>query len=365
MDNYNKVFKSMGINSLSNLHYQEHFNFLKEKRIILIIGAMGSGKTQYAASIYKDSKVLKNKNSTIKAEFSYKDYDRRNVFYVKNYLDSARFNTNKKNSLNYRGGSEDLEENRLKTVKEARDFKAIFKNNRDCGTFIIDEPGFYDERVVYYMLEEFKKRAGVFIFPTLILNFRREIFNKTVELLLEHASEVILLDAYCKNKNCTNNAFYSYRYYKINGEEAPALYFDPTIIVGGIANKVDAIMPGYDTRCEKHHHTPGKKYTYFKLKPLLKYDREGFYKEMEAIKNNIEKSKLYNMFLETYEQNKNRDLFFNSLKLPYIAEKIISFSYIEMNLLNEDDVLFYTKRARFRRKILKKYFRNKWKACKF
>ena len=34
-------------------------------------------------------------------------------------------------------------------------------------------------------------------------------------------------------QGCLNDAFYTYRYYSVNGKECPALYFDPLIIVGG------------------------------------------------------------------------------------------------------------------------------------
>ena len=51
--------------------------------------------------------------------------------------------------------------------------------------------------------------------------------------MLDIATDVIPLTAYCEEKECLNDAFYTYRYYSVNGRECPALYFDPLIIVGG------------------------------------------------------------------------------------------------------------------------------------
>jgi hypothetical protein len=64
------------------------------------------------------------------------------------------------------------------------------------------------------------------------------------------------------------DAFYTYRFYTLAGEECPAPYFDPLIIVGGDRTKDNPREPNYQTRCAEHHLLPGKEYTYLTLKPL-------------------------------------------------------------------------------------------------
>ena len=99
------------------------------------------------------------------------------------------------------------------------------------GTWIIDEASFYDERLAYVVSRESEEKGLTFIFPTLILNFRREIFNATARLILDTSTDVFPLTAYCEHPDCLADAFYTYRYYQVDGQECPALFFDPLIVI--------------------------------------------------------------------------------------------------------------------------------------
>ena len=145
----------------------------------------------------------------------------------------------------------------------------------EVGTWIIDEAAFYEERLAYVVQRETEARGLIFIFPTLILNFRREIFNATARILLETATDVFPLTAYCEHPDCLADSFYTYRYYLVEGRECPALYFDPLIIIGGDRRKEDPREPNYCTRCDRHHYLPGKEYTFLVLKPLGRAGLEG------------------------------------------------------------------------------------------
>ena len=101
-----------------------------------------------------------------------------------------------------------------------------------------------------------------------MLNFRREIFNTTARLLLDTATDVFPLTAYCEHPECLQDSFYTYRYYTVDGRECPALYFDPLLVIGGDREINDPREPNYCTRCDDHHYLPGKEYTFLFLKPL-------------------------------------------------------------------------------------------------
>ncbi len=47
---------------LNNIVSVSHFDFRVKINLILVVGPMGSGKTEYAAKIYKDSLVVRKKS---------------------------------------------------------------------------------------------------------------------------------------------------------------------------------------------------------------------------------------------------------------------------------------------------------------
>jgi thymidine kinase len=165
-------------------------------------------------------------------------------------------------------------------------------------------------------------------------------------MLLEVATDVFPLTAYCEHEQCLKDSFYTYRYYTIEGEECPALYFDPLIIVGGDAESDSPTEPNYCTRCDEHHYLPGKEYTYLVLKPLgveASYGNlEPLETELRAIDTNLEESRLSKSFAELYGSEDRTML--NALRVPRIAEKALVFLFAEENLLTEEQVRGVTER---------------------
>jgi thymidine kinase len=158
--------------------------------------------------------------------------------------------------------------------------------------------------------------------------------------MLETATDVFPLTAYCEHPDCIEDSFYTYRYYQVDGEECPALYFDPLIIVGGDQKKDDPLEPNYCTRCDKHHYLPGKEYTFFTLKPLgeaaARGDAEPLKKELAALNSAKEESILYGHLKSQFEGKPEEQVNLNSLKVACIAERALIYLYAEQNLLPEE-----------------------------
>jgi len=213
------------------------------------------------------------------------------------------------------------------------------------GTWVIDEAAFFDERIAYLMKDEAESRGICFISPTLVLNFRREIFNQTARLLLETATDIVPLTAYCEHEECLKDSLYTYRYYLVNGQECPALYFDPLIIIGGDRTKHDGREPNYCTRCDEHHYLPGKEYTFFTLKPMGELAARGniapLLAELSAMQGNIDQSRLYASIEHRCKDGAAYEVQMNALKVPLIAERALAYLYAEQNLLSEEQVRFF------------------------
>ncbi|MFW6209324.1 MAG: thymidine kinase, partial [Spirochaetota bacterium] len=283
--------------------------------------------------------------------------DRRKVFFIRSLLDAGRFPEYPDDALAFRGGYERCGHNIAK-IKDSFSLEEVLKDNPDVGTWIIDEASFYDERLVYVVRNASRQRGLIFIFPALILNFRRDIFNPTARLMLETATDVFPLTAYCEHPNCIEDSFYTYRYYQVDGEECPALYFDPLIIVGGDQKKDNPLEPNYCTRCDNHHYLPGKEYTYFTLKPLGEQAARGtidpLWKELDALKHNKERSLLYDHLKEQFAGTPDEHVNMNSLKAANIAEKALIYLYAEQNLLPEELLIRLTEGLKLDRAYMKK-----------
>ena len=189
------------------------------------------------------------------------------------------------------------------------------------------------------MKNESERRGLVFVCPTLVLNFRREIFNQTARLLLETATDVFPLSAYCEHDECLADSLYTYRYYSVAGKECPALYFDPLIIIGGDRTKDDGKEPNYCTRCDRHHRLPGKEYAYLTLKPLgeraARGDLEPLHAELNALSGDIASSRLASSLRSRAEMDEGADpVDLDSLLVPCIAERALVYLYAEQNLLS-------------------------------
>jgi thymidine kinase len=263
------------------------------------------------------------------------------VFFIRSTLDRDRFPDYPEDALPFRGGYEKCGEC-VADIRTSFDLEVLFEKHPEIGTWIIDEAAFYEERIAYVMHRESQRRGLIFIFPTLILNFRREIFNSTARLLLEMATDVFPLTAYCEHSDCVNDAFYTYRYYLVEGRECPALYFDPLIIVGGDREKTDPREPNYCSRCDSHHYLPGKEYTFLILKPLgekaAQSDLAPLTEELELIRGNIESSRLYRHMLDKFDREDEREMQMRALAVPCIAEKALIFLYAEENLLSKSQL---------------------------
>ena len=330
--------KSLGFPTLDVHETFQHFDFTTPGRRVLLIGPMGSGKTEYAARVWRDAQVARGKGEKVAAATSTGERDRRNIFFIRTVIDGARFTDYPEDALAYRSGYIRCGNN-IARVRDSFDFEAVLKDNPTVGTFIIDEASFFDERLAYVARNYAIDEGCMFVFPTLVLNFRREFFNSTARLMLDIATDVIPLTAYCEEKECLNDAFYTYRYYSVEGRECPALYFDPLIIVGGDKMKEGGLEPNYASRCDKHHHLPGKEYTFFTLKPLGleagKGELKPLLKELEALKGNMKESKLYLSLINRYGNDKDGEKYMNSLYTDMIAEKALAYLFSEQNIVSE------------------------------
>ncbi len=355
--------KSLGFPTLRIESTYTHFDFKTASRRILIIGPMGSGKTEFAARIWRDAIVARNKSSLIKDQTTTNGADRRKIFFIRSVVDKERFKEYPDDALAYRGGYIQCGDN-IATIKDSFDLEKVIEANPTVGTFIIDEGSFYDERIAYVVQKHSVSRGVIFIFPTLILNFRRDIFNTTARLMLDIATDVLPVSAYCEHPDCLNEAFYTYRYYLVDGTECPALYFDSLIIVGGDSVVDSPDYPNYCARCEEHHYLPAKEYTFLTLKPLgekaLKNEIDPLVKELKALKKSIENSLLY----ESIKNEKNES-HLNSLKVGKLAEKALIYLFHEQNILTEELLVYLAYKLDLDRPYMEKILNDNLRSVTF
>lgn len=352
----NALFKNLGFPSLLMHEPNAHFDFATASRRILVVGPMGSGKTEYAGHVWRDAQVARTKSSAVQRLTSGADSqkylfdpasgighaDRRYTFFARYALDRDRFPNYPDDALAYRGGYQRCGKD-IATVGNSFVLENLLQENPHIGTWIIDEAAFYDERLAYVIKQESERRGLVFVMPTLLLNFRGEIFNATARLLVETATEIYPFSAYCEHPDCLQNGYNTYRYYIVNGMECPALYFDPLIIIGGDRKKEDPFEPNYCTRCDQHHFLPGKQYTFFTLKPLgIEASRgniQPLLEELAAVNEKSEQSELYRTFkAEYFDSDHPSSEQMKALQVPCIAERALIFLFAEQNLLSADQM---------------------------
>jgi thymidine kinase len=333
--------KSLGFPAVKVHHSFNHFDFTRPSRRILVIGSMGSGKTEFSARVWRDSEVARRKGGGAAEKSRTGNADRRIVFFIRTALDSKRFPDYPKDALPYRGGYVRCGRN-IAEIASSFDLERVMAENPEAGTWVIDEAAFYEERLAYVVEGASRSRGLTFIFPSLVLNFRREIFNTTARLLLDMATDVFPLTAYCEHPECIEDSFYTYRYYTVGGKECPALYFDPLIVIGGDREIRDSREPNYCTRCDDHHYLPGKEYTFLILKPLgeraSKGDAGPLREELELIKGDLAGSQLHRHFTGMYDE-----IMMNSLAVSCIAEKALLFLFAEQNLVSNEQFLAIVK----------------------
>ncbi|NLA93295.1 MAG: thymidine kinase, partial [Spirochaetales bacterium] len=96
--------KSLGLPSLTVYPTATHFDFTQEGRRVLIIGPMGSGKSEWAARIWRDGEVARKKGEAVAELTTSKGVDRRNLFYIRSQIDRSRFKDFPDDALPFRGG---------------------------------------------------------------------------------------------------------------------------------------------------------------------------------------------------------------------------------------------------------------------
>ncbi len=338
-DNYADFYRTLGLPQLHVHHPINHFDFTRPGRRILVVGPMGSGKTGFAAQVWRDSQVALSKDRAIRGCTTVDGADLRRVFFVRSRLDRRRFSEYPEDALAYRGGYEQLGAS-IADIGSSFELEDLVAKHPEVGTWIIDEASFYDERIAYVIQRLSSSRGLVFVLPTLILNFRNAVFNTTASLLLEIASDAFPLSAYCEHRTCLTDSSYTYRYYVVDGEECPAVYFDPLIIIGGDRASVDEREPNYATRCGEHHILPGKDYTYLVLKPLGERAAAGNADELEeelaSLKHRPPQSRLGEWLAEHHPGDGESDrLSRNALNVPCLAERALVFLFAEQNLISE------------------------------
>jgi thymidine kinase len=347
--------KSLGFPEFHIHHSFNHFDFTRAARRILVIGPMGSGKTEYSSRVWRDSTVALKKSDALRRLTATDGCDRRRVFVVRLDIDKQRFTDYPDDALAFRGGYERCGES-IASIRDSFDLEKLISDHPEYGTWIIDEASFYDERLAYVINRESRRRGLIFIFPTLILNFRRETFNATARFLLEVSTDVFPLTAYCEQETCIADSFYTYRYYRVDGVECPALYFDPLIIIGGDREKDDAQEPNYCTRCDVHHYLPGKEYVFLVLKPLgeaaSRGELEPLERELSLINSRSGDAQLYRDFAERYPEADS--VHTNALLVDCIAERALLYLYVELNLVSAEQMRSLVERLSLNVEYLRK-----------
>ncbi len=339
---YAQFFRTVGLPDV-HVHFpRNHFDFTRSSRRILVVGPMGSGKTEFAGHIWRDSQVVLRKSEAVVADTRTDGADLRNVFFVRSRLDRRRFPEYPDDALAYRGGFDRLGE-RIADIESSFELEALVSAHPEVGTWIVDEASFYDERIAYVISRLSTERGLVFVLPALILNFRNALFNTTASILLELASDVFPLTAYCEHHSCLEDSSFTYRYYSVDGIECPALFFDPLIIVGGDRRKTDGLEPNYATRCARHHVLPAKDFTYLVLKPLGEKAAGGdispLAEELQLMNSNVHDSQLGRWIAEQNPGDSEAEVLSrNALLVPRIAERALVYLFAEENLLSEQQL---------------------------
>ena len=99
-----QLLRNLGFPLLKVHSSYSHHDFITPCRRILVIGPMGSGKTEFTARVWRDSKVALKKKGLAATLTTTGTVDRREVFVVRSSLDKARFPDYPDDALAFRGG---------------------------------------------------------------------------------------------------------------------------------------------------------------------------------------------------------------------------------------------------------------------
>jgi hypothetical protein len=90
-DETGEFLKSLGFPQLNIHTMSRHHDFISAGKRILVIGPMGSGKTEFSARVCADSRVALKKKGAAARLTSSGNVDRRDIFIVRSALDKSRF----------------------------------------------------------------------------------------------------------------------------------------------------------------------------------------------------------------------------------------------------------------------------------
>ena len=192
------------------------------------------------------------------------------MFFVRSALDEKRFEEYPDDALAYRGGYERLGEEYCQDKELLRPWSSSSVTSRRWEPGSSTKPHFFDERMGLCHQERLgKKRACLRISHSDTELSAGIYFNSTARLLIETATDVHPLTAYCEHPDCIRDSFYTYRYYLVGGTGVSRpLLRSPYHHRGRSAERRSEGAELLYTRCDEHHFLPGKVYTYFTLKPL-------------------------------------------------------------------------------------------------
>ena len=98
-----RFLKSLGFPVVNVHNSNNHHDFTRPSRRILVIGPMGSGKTEFSSRVWRDSRVALQKSEEVAELTTTSGADRRRVFFVRSSLDAGRFPDYPEDALAYRG----------------------------------------------------------------------------------------------------------------------------------------------------------------------------------------------------------------------------------------------------------------------
>ncbi len=136
----------------------------------------------------------------------------------------------------------------------------------------------------------------------------------------------------------------------MDGRECPAPFFDPLIIIGGDRASDDPAQPNYCTRCDLHHHLPGKDYTYLTLTSLAEAWVKGEGGNLEAELAQLRDDPGSSLLAESLRESPA--ICRNTLLVPFLAERALTYLAHERNLIDEGSLHTLVRRLDLNRSFL-------------
>ncbi len=192
------------------------------------------------------------------------------------------------------------------------------------------------------MKDEAQSRAFASSTPPSCSISAGKFFNQTARLLLETATDIIPLTAYCETRSASKISS-TPTLLPVDGQSAPPCISTPSSLSRD-RTKHDGREPNYCTRCDEHHYLPGKEYTFFTLKPGGTGARGNIaplLAELNAMQGNIGESRLYASIESRCKEGPDHEVQMNALRVPLIAERALAYLYAEQNLLSEEQMRFF------------------------